>query len=188
MNAARGRLVVISAPSGAGKTTIARAVLAAEPRLTFSVSATTRPKRPGEEEGEDYYFLSKEEFQRKVGSGEFVEWEELYGNYYGTLNREVEKAMLQGRHLLFDVDVNGGLSIKERYPEAMMVFIRPPDIETLRRRLAARGTEDAETMKRRMARVQMELEKGKGFDRQVVNDDLARAVAEVVKIVEEYLS
>jgi len=188
MGDGRGRLVVISAPSGAGKTTIARAVLDANALLEFSVSATTRPKRPGETDGKDYHFLTAAEFQRRVEAGEFVEWEELYGNFYGTLKREVDRALAGEKCLLFDVDVNGGLSIKSRYPESLLVFICPPDEATLRHRLESRGTEDRETIERRMARVPMEMEKGRKFDRQVVNDDLPRAITEVVDIVNAYLS
>ena len=188
MASGRGKLVVISAPSGAGKTSIARAILDANPLLEFSVSATTRPRRSGETEGKDYFFLTREEFTRRTAQGEFVEWEELYGHLYGTLRSEIDRALVHGRHLLFDVDVNGGLSIKKQYPEALLIFVCPPDQETLRRRLENRGTEDRQTIDRRMARVPMEMEKGKLFDHQVVNDDLERAVNEVLKIVNEYLS
>jgi guanylate kinase len=183
----RGKLVVISAPSGAGKTTIARAMLAAHPSLEFSVSATTRPMRAGEEEGRDYFFLSRDAFQRKMDAGEFVEWEEIYGNFYGTLQQEVERALGAGRHILFDVDVKGGLSIKRRYPEALLIFIRPPSVEVLMERLRHRHTEDEATLARRLARVPMELELGRAFEHQVVNDELPRAVAEVKKIVDQYL-
>ncbi len=184
----RGKLVVSSAPSGAGKTSIAHAVLAAVPNLEFSVSATTRPRRAGEQDGKDYFFLTGEEFDRRVAAGEFVEWEELFGNRYGTLKREVDRVLGQGRSLIFDVDVNGGLSIKAKYPEALLIFVCPPDIATLRGRLESRGTEDRGTIERRMARVPMEMEKGKSFDRQVVNDDLDRAVKEVLEMVNLYLS
>ncbi|MEW6511273.1 MAG: guanylate kinase [Bacteroidota bacterium] len=184
---ARGKLVVISAPSGAGKTTIARAVLAQHPAMVFSVSATTRPIRAGEEEGRDYFFLTKEEFQRRISAGAFVEWEEIYGHLYGTMVEEVDRALTGGRQMLFDVDVKGGLSIKRRYPEACLIFIRPPSIEVLEERLRARRTEDSGTIERRMQRVPMEMELGNGFDREVVNDDLSRAVAEVNTIVNAYL-
>ena len=184
----RGRLIVISAPSGAGKTTIAREILKRNPSLEFSVSATTRPRRIGEEHGRDYYFLSREEFERRVRAGEFVEWEEIYGNLYGTLNAEIERALRNGRHLLFDVDVKGGLSIKRRFPDALLIFIEPPSMEVLRKRLQDRHTEDAAAFARRMERVAMEMETGKAFDRHCVNDDLTRAVADVQALVQEYLS
>jgi guanylate kinase len=183
----RGKLVVISAPSGAGKTTIARAMLAAHPTLEFSISATTRPIRQHELHGRDYFFLTDEEFQRRVRAGDFVEWEEIYGNYYGTLREEVDRALRGGRHIVFDIDVKGGLSIKRQYPEALLIFIRPPSAGILLERLRRRNTEDETTMTQRMSRVPMEMETGKEFDHQVVNDELPRAIEEVEKIVNAYL-
>jgi guanylate kinase len=184
----RGKLVVISAPSGAGKTTIARAVLAAYPTFRFSVSGTTRPVRPDEIHGRDYIFLTREEFLRKVDAGEFVEWEEIYGDYYGTLKAEVERALRDGQHLLFDVDVKGGLSIKRVYPEACLIFLRPPRVEDLLERLRNRKTEKPDTITRRMERVPMELALGTSFEHQVVNDTLERAIEEVKKTVAAYLT
>jgi guanylate kinase len=182
-----GGLIVVSGPSGSGKTTIARTLLRDIPSLRFSVSATTRPIRAGEREGIDYYYLTREEFRRRVSAGEFVEWEEVYGNLYGTLRAEVDGALMRGQHLLFDVDVKGALSIKERYPEALLVFIRPPSRETLEARLRARSTEDEATVRRRLARTDMELELGERFDRRVVNDVLDRAIDETEEIVKHYL-
>jgi guanylate kinase len=182
-----GKLVVISAPSGAGKTTIARAVLAANPSLEFSVSATTRPVRRNEVHGRDYFFLAKEEFRRRVDRGDFVEWEEIYGDCYGTLKEEVDRAMRAGRNLLFDVDVKGGLSIKRQYPATLLIFIRPPGEQALLERLSRRKTEDPGTIARRMERVPMEMELGSAFEHQVVNDDLERAIGEVGTIVSSYL-
>lgn len=184
----RGRLIVISAPSGAGKTSIARAILERTPHVRFSVSATTRPKRSGEREGVDYTFLSREEFLRRVAAGAFAEWEEIYGEYYGTLRAEIDRALAAGERILFDVDVKGGLSIKRLYPDALLIFIEPPGIDVLLERLRNRKTEDAETLRRRMARVPMELELGKTFDHRVVNDRLDRAIEEVEEIVKHYLT
>jgi guanylate kinase len=182
-----GKLIVISAPSGAGKTTIAARIRAWNPELGFSVSATTRPMRAGEQEGREYYFLSVDEFKKRMESGEFVEWEFLYSNYYGTLQKEIDRALTTGEHLLFDVDVNGGLSIKKRFPDALLVFIKPPSIDTLRERLAKRMTEDESALARRLERVPMELAKGEGYDAIVINDDLDIAVEEVKKIIRKHL-
>jgi len=183
----RGKLVVVSAPSGAGKTTIARALLEYFPGMTFSVSATTRKKRAGETEGRDYLFLAREDFQRLVDAGKFVEWEEIYGDLYGTLRSEVDRARREGRHLLFDVDVKGGLSIKRAYPDALLIFVRPPSVDVLMERLRGRKTEDDATVARRMARVPMEMELGNRFDHTIVNDVLERAVAEARELVTHHL-
>jgi guanylate kinase len=182
-----GKLIVISAPSGSGKTTIAREMIRLHPSLRFSVSATTRQKREGEREGEDYYFLTREEFRSRVDRGEFVEWEELFGNYYGTLKSELDNALTNGRHLLFDVDVKGGISIKKVYPSALMIFIRTPNEEILRDRLLNRRTETTEVLAMRLKRVSMELEMGSAYEHQIVNDDLPTAVREVDTIIRKYL-
>jgi guanylate kinase len=185
----RGKLIVVSAPSGAGKTTIVKTLLAKHPGMLFSVSATTRPIRAGEVEGKDYFFLTREDFERKIEAGELVEWEEIFGNLYGTLKSEVDRALSQGRVMLFDIDVKGGLSIKRHYPDdAVLIFIKPPSVEVLRQRLLNRRTEDPDTVERRMERVPMELEQGMKFDYQVVNDDLETAVAEVEKIVRSHVN
>jgi guanylate kinase len=185
----RGKLLVVSAPSGAGKTTIVKAILAKYPAMLFSVSATTRPKRDVEVEGTDYFFLPRVEFERRIASGELVEWEEIYGNLYGTLKAEVDKALTTGRTMLFDIDVKGGLSIKRMYPhDSVIIFIKPPSIEILRERLRNRKTEDDATFKRRMDRVAMELGMASRFDYQVVNDNLEQAIAEVDKLVIEHTS
>lgn len=183
----RGKLVVVAAPSGSGKTTIARELLRRNPSLRFSVSATTRPMRRGEVDGEDYFFLTPEEFRDRVSLGHFVEWEEIYGNLYGTLQSEVDAALRQGKHLLFDVDVKGALSIKRAYPKACLIFIRPPSMEVLEQRLRARLTEDAEALGRRLERVPMELAQAPLFDFQVVNDVLTKAIEEVQSIVHSHL-
>lgn len=182
-----GGLIVVSAPSGSGKTTIARAILSRFPEMEFSVSATTRPKRSSETDGKDYLFLGREEFERRIGAGEFVEWEEIYGEYYGTLKREVDRARAARHRLLFDVDVKGALSIQRCYPQALLIFIRPPSLEILMQRLRDRKTEAPETLRRRMERVPLELELGSQFDHQVVNDVLDRAVQEVEEIVRTYI-
>jgi guanylate kinase len=182
----RGRLIVISAPSGSGKTTIARAIMQKYPAMLFSVSATTRAPRTGEVNGRDYFFLTQDEFQRRIKSGELVEWEEIYGNYYGTLRSEVDRTLTQGKIMLFDVDVKGALSIKRTYPQdSVLIFIKPPSFEALKQRLLNRKTEDEATIRRRLDRVPMELEKGNQLDWQVVNDDLQVAIDRVDEIIRE---
>jgi len=178
---------VISAPSGAGKSTIARAILHAHPTMQFSISATTRPVREGERDGREYFFLTADEFRRRIDAGEFVEWEEIYGNYYGTLRQEVDRVLDGGGHILFDIDVKGGLSIRRQYTDALLIFIRPPSLEILHERLRNRKTESEASVAQRMARVPLEMELGAAFDHQVVNDDLPRAIAEVDTIVNRYL-
>jgi len=182
----KGKLIVISAPSGSGKTTIAKAVMAKYPTIEFSISATTRAMRQGESEGVDYFFLKREEFETRIQRGMLVEWEEIYGNLYGTLKSEVDRALSQGRVMLFDIDVKGGLSIKRHYPEALLIFIRPPSFEILKDRLTKRNTEDPAALERRLARVPMELELGMQFDHQVVNDELNKATTEVEALIRNH--
>jgi len=183
----RGKLIVVSAPSGSGKTTIARAIMQKYPGMLFSVSATTRPPRAGEADGRDYFFLTTDEFKRRVRQGDLVEWEEIYGDYYGTLKSEVDRALSKGTIMLFDVDVKGALSIKRTYPDdSLLIFIKPPSFEALQKRLLNRKTEDEATIRRRLDRVPMELEKGGLFDWQVVNDDLQAAISKVDEIIREH--
>ena len=178
------QLIVISAPSGSGKTTIARELMRRHPDLLFSVSATTRPRRSFETEGTDYFFLTKERFQEYIRENRLVEWEEIYGEYYGTLKSEVDKALREGKAMLFDIDVKGALSIKKHYPqESLLIFIKPPSIEELTERLTKRKTEDPETINRRLERVPMEMDLVKEFDMCIVNDDLEKAVNSIDKIV-----
>lgn len=181
---ARPRLIVVSAPSGCGKTTIAKEILQRHPDFLFSVSATTRPKREFETHGKDYFFLTKQEFEERIQKDDLVEWEQIYDNYYGTLKSEVDAALQSGRSILFDVDVKGALSIKKRYPsESVLVFIEPPSIEVLNERLTNRKTENVEIIKKRLARVPMELERGKEFDFRVVNDDLQTAIRNIDTVI-----
>jgi guanylate kinase len=185
---AKGKLIVISAPSGCGKTTIGKAILAKHPTMLFSVSATTRPIRTGEVNGKDYFFLTKREFEDRIRIGDLVEWEEIYGNYYGTLKSEIHRALNHGYSMMFDVDVKGALSIRKHFPEdSVLIFIKPPSIDVLKKRLENRNTESSETLKRRLDRVPMETEKGPQFDFQVVNADLNDAIAEVEDIVSKSL-
>ncbi|MCK5573595.1 MAG: guanylate kinase [Bacteroidetes bacterium] len=182
----QGKLIVLSGPSGSGKTTIAHELMTLLSCLEFSVSATTRLARPGEQDGRDYYFLAKPEFLRQVQEGDFVEWEELFGNYYGTLRSEIGGKRNKGKHLVFDVDVKGALSIKRQYPEALLIFVHPPSVEALRQRLRDRHTEDESALKLRTDRVAMELKARHKFDCQVANDSLEQAVAEVYDFVKHH--
>jgi len=175
---------VISAPSGGGKTTISKEILSRHKNIEFSVSATTRKKRENETDGKDYFFLTKRDFEDKITRGELVEYEVIYGDYYGTLKSVVEGALAKRKPLLFDIDVNGALTIKRKYQnDATLIFIQPPGLKLLRERLLKRNTEDETTVTKRLERASMELEKGKSFDYRVVNDDLERAVREVDEIV-----
>jgi guanylate kinase len=180
----KGKLIVISAPSGCGKTTIAKAILKKHPEILFSISATTRLIRDGEVNGKDYFFLSKQDFEKSIRSGDLVEWEELFGNFYGTLKSEVNRALQHDQVMLFDIDVKGALSIKRHFPDvSVLIFIKPPSFDVLKKRLESRNTEAPEALKKRLDRVPMELTKENQFNFQVVNDDLQKAIDEVDRII-----
>ena len=185
-----GKLLIFSAPSGSGKTTIVRRLLEQFSNLEFSISATSRSPRGVEKNGVDYYFLSAEEFAEAVAADKFVEWEEVYkGTCYGTLHSEMERIWSKGNVILFDVDVMGGIRLKEIFGEdAMSIFVMPPSIEELRRRLEGRGTDAPEVIEKRIAKASFELTKAPEFDKQVVNDDLEVAVAEVAEIVKNFIA
>ena len=185
----QGKMIIISAPSGAGKSTIVKYLLKQELKLEFSVSACSRDKRARETDGKDYYFLSPDEFRRRIEKGEFLEWEEVYpGSYYGTLRSEVDRIWQAGKHVVFDVDVVGGLNIKQQYPEnSLALFIMPPDIDTLRKRLMKRGTENEESLQKRIGKAEEELAFADRFDRIIVNDELDRACRETLEAVKGFL-
>ena len=185
-----GKLLIFSAPSGSGKTTIVRRLLEQFSNLEFSISATSRAPRGVEKNGVDYYFLSAEEFAEAVAADKFVEWEEVYkGTCYGTLRSEMERIWSKGNVILFDVDVMGGIRLKEIFGEdAMSIFVMPPSIEELRRRLEGRGTDAPEVIEKRIAKASFELTKAPEFDKQVVNDDLEVAVAKVAEIVKNFIA
>ncbi len=184
-----GKLFIFSAPSGAGKTSIVRALLAQMPQLEFSVSATSRPMRPGETEGVDYYFLSADTFREKIENGEFLEWEEVYnGSFYGTLFSEVQRIWNKGHHVVFDVDVAGGINIKKKFGEkALSIFVMPPSIEELEKRLVNRKTETPESLKKRLSKARYELSFAGEFDIVVVNDKLSQAIEDARKLVGDFL-
>jgi guanylate kinase len=185
-----GKVVIISAPSGAGKTTIVKHLLQIrELNLAFSVSACTRPIRPDEKDGKDYYFMTVNQFKDKIDDGEFLEWEEVYkNNYYGTLRSEVSRIWSLGQHVLFDVDVMGGINLKEKFGDnALAIFIRPPSIDILRMRLESRGTESAEKIRSRVNKASLELKFARKFDVIVLNDVLEKALEETQRLVAGFL-
>lgn len=190
MSGDQGKCIIVSAPSGAGKTTIVRHLLERDPRLAFSVSATSRPKRAYEIDGRDYHFIGADEFQRRITADEFVEWEEVYpGRFYGTLKHELDRIWKAGRHPVFDVDVVGGLDLKEIFgPNALALFIAPPSLNALEERLRARGTETPESLAVRMAKAGQEMTYAPRFDVTVVNDDLERACAEALRSASAFLA
>jgi guanylate kinase len=181
-------IIVLTAPSGAGKTTIARHVLEALPRIRFSVSATTRPPREGEVHGEDYYFLSEDEFRRLIQEDALLEYEEVYpGRFYGTLRRELADATPE-EPVLLDIDVKGALNVKEAFgDDALVCFVAPPSKEELARRLRGRGTESDEALDERLARADMEMEAAARCDTVIVNDDLDTAVEETLNAIHQFL-
>ena len=175
-------MLVISGPSGSGKTTICKRLLQ-DPRVVFSVSATTRKMRPGEVDGRDYHFLSVEDFRAKVERGEFIEWAEVFGNLYGTLRAPLKAALAKDQVYLLEIDVQGALQLKAIGEPGTYVFIAPPDFDELRRRLVARNTETSEVLERRLEKAHYEYQERAKYDHVVVNDDLERAIAEVRRIV-----
>ena len=186
-----GKVIIISAPSGAGKTTIVKHLLTSnELKLAFSVSACTRPMRECEVNGSDYHFMTVDHFKTLIDDGAFIEWEEVYKNsYYGTLKSEVEKIWKNGNHVLFDVDVMGGVNLKEKYgDDALAVFVMPPSIEVLKQRLEKRGTESSEKINNRINKANLELKFAKKFDVIVVNEELDRTLQETVKLVKAFLN
>ena len=184
-----GKLIIFSAPSGSGKTTIVRELLKHYPQFEFSISATSRAPRGVEQNGVDYYFLTQEEFAAKVASDSFVEWEEVYaGTCYGTLKSEMERIWSKGNVIIFDVDVMGGINLKRLFgDDACSVFIMPPSMEELERRLRGRGTDAEEVIVKRIAKAEFELSKAPEFDYVVVNDDLQVAVDETAAIITNFL-
>ena len=187
----RGKCLVVSAPSGSGKSTIINWLRNEHPELElyFSISCTSRPPRGTEQNGVEYFFLTPEEFRKRIDEGAFLEYEEVYEDrFYGTLKEQVERQLSEGQNVVFDVDVKGGCSIKEHYgDEALSLFIQPPSIDALRERLVNRGTDSPEVIEDRLARAAFELTFAERFDRVVINDDLAMAENEAYEIVKEFL-
>lgn len=184
------KIIIVTAPSGAGKTTIVKQLLAEMPQLAFSISAATRSPRVGETHGKDYYFLSPEEFQQRIENNEFAEYEMVYaGKYYGTLKSELERIWENDQYPMVDIDVKGALSIKEKYhQEALTIFIQPPSLDALRVRLSERGTETQASLEERLGKARYELSFARQFDHIVVNEELEKAYREVKALVENFLA
>ena len=185
----QGKAVIISAPSGAGKTTLVNKLLKAKLPLLFSISACSRAPREGEEDKKDYYFLSVEEFKEKIKAQDFIEWEEVYqGNFYGTLKKEIERIWKEKKHVVFDVDVIGGISLKEYFKEnSISIFIKPPSMEVLSKRLKKRNTEDRKSIKNRLEKSFEEMKSIDKFDKIIVNDELNISTKKIIETVEKFL-
>ena len=184
-----GKAIIFSAPSGSGKTTIVKYLLANNTDLGFSISASTRDKRGRtEQHGKDYYFLSPEEFRKKIESNEFIEWEEVYeGNFYGTLKSEIERLWAEGKNVIFDVDVKGGLNLKKYFGDnALAIFVKVPSMEVLKERLKDRGTESEESLSRRLFKAQFEMGFQDKFDVVLINEDLATSQAEAQRLYDSF--
>lgn len=184
-----GKCIIFSAPSGAGKTSIVKHLLKTRNDLEFSISACNRERRKNEEDGKDYYFLSTEDFKKKIENDEFIEWEEVYSDqYYGTLKSEIERIWKQGRHVIFDVDVLGGLSLTRYFKEkALAIFVKAPSIEALEKRLRSRGTESDEKIAKRLSKASQEMDYAKWFDVELLNEDLNKACKGAEMMVDAFL-
>lgn len=176
-------LIVISGPSGSGKGTLCKALRQVFPDLAYSVSVTTRPPRPGEVDGVDYIFVTPSEFQRRLQEGKFLEWAQVYENYYGTPKEPVEKWLEEGRDVLLELDVQGALQVRKLYPEALLIFIAPPSIEELRARIAKRGTDTKEVIKKRLSCAKEEIKAAANYDYIVVNEHQEEALKKLVEII-----
>lgn len=189
-HATEKKLIIVSAPSGAGKTTIVKHLLASFPEMGFSVSATSRAIRPGEIHGRDYFFISAEEFRQRIADGDLLEWEEVYpGNFYGTLKSGVTRLLSEGKHVIFDVDVVGGLNIKKEFGiKSLAVFVSPPSVAELENRLKKRNTDSAETIQKRIDKALWELTFAQKFDFILLNDNLETAKAEVLMRVSAFIN
>jgi len=180
----KGLIIVISAPSGAGKTSLCKRLLQTSPLFCYSVSFTTRPPRKNEIEGVDYYFVSREEFQKMMEKGEFVEWAEVHGHMYGTSAKLIDEAIKAKKEIVLEVDVKGGTEIKRRYPDSVLIFLLPPSWEELEKRLRNRMTESDKEIKQRLARAKKEVEYAPYYDYLVINDDINKALRKLLAIIE----
>jgi len=186
MTGRRGHLFIISAPSGAGKTTLAKAVLGRLPDILYSVSYTTRQPRAGEIDGVDYHFISKQDFKKGIKENRWAEWAEVYGNYYGTSGSFINKGLSSGRDILLDIDVQGTIQILERYSDSVTIFILPPSMDILKKRIEMRGTESSSVIKRRLMTAKKEIAQKHLYRHVIVNDTLPEAIEELIAIIKKY--
>ena len=188
MEKSKGKIIAISAPSGSGKTTIVRRILKDIPEVIFSVSATTRKKRNDEKDGIHYYFITEQQFKEKIGKKEFIEWEKFYDYYYGTYKKTVDDAVSSGKSIILEVDVKGALSLKNIYPDAVLIYIVPPSFDELVNRLKKRNTEDQADLQKRIDRAKMELGLKDKFDYFIDNTELDKATIEIEKLIRNLIS
>ena len=179
----RGLLIVVSGASGTGKGTVCKKILADLPSVAYSISATTRAPRPGEVDGKEYYFISRDEFKAWIDDGKFLEFAEVYGNYYGTPLNKIEERLNRGEDILLEIDVQGALNVKRKVPEGVYIFLLPPSLEELKRRIEGRGTETPESLNRRLANAVAEIKIGRAYDYAVVNDSVDNAAAQIEAIL-----
>ncbi len=184
----RGHLFIISAPSGAGKTTLCKAVLNHLQDMLYSVSYTTRQPRVDEKDGVDYYFIGRDEFVKRLENGKWAEWAEVHGNYYGTSAEFLDKFLAAGKDILLDIDIQGTIQLLEQYPDTITIFIMPPSLDTLRLRLESRGTDNKNVIARRLVNAEKEMEKKDLYRHVIVNDGLSSAIEELISIIEKYRS
>jgi len=179
----KGLLLVISGPSGAGKGTLCRALLKSDPALSLSISVTTRSPRPGEVDGTDYFFMEKDSFEKMIKDGQFLEWAFVYGNYYGTPFEFVQESLRLGKDILLEIDIQGALQVKEKFPEAVLIFIAPPSLSVLEARLVSRGADSKEEIRKRLSSTAGEMALARQYDYVVINDKVARAVKNIKAII-----
>jgi guanylate kinase len=184
----KGEVIAISAPSGAGKTTIVKKILKMYPEIVFSVSATTRPKRDNENDGVEYFFINEDEFKKKIKNDEFVEWEKFYDYYYGTFKSFIDENINEGKSVLLEIDVKGALSIKRIYPDSHLVYIMPPSYEELIKRLRNRQTETEVDFQKRIERAKMELSRKDQFDYIIINENLDKAIEETAVLIKKIIN
>jgi guanylate kinase len=179
----RSKYIVLSAPSGGGKTTIAKMLVKRHKNMSISISATTRPKRLNEKDGRDYFFLTKKEFKEQIDNDNFIEYEEVHGDYYGTLKNRIIELLEKGQTVIFDIDVKGALSIKKLYPEAILLFIKPPSLDELKKRLMKRKSESEEAINKRLGRIDFEYTQAIQFDHIIINDNLQQTIDQIERII-----